>query len=64
MSPAQEGAEAYESLGTLLSDLGLVENLKKACPPSTKQVVLGVMIDTVKGTVSVPDDRMEEIEKN
>ena len=46
----------------LLSDLGLVENLKKACPPSTKQIVLGVLIDTENGTVSVPDGRMEEID--
>ena len=61
VSPAEEGIQAYDTLGVLLSELGLVENLKKACPPSTKQLVLGVMIDTVNGTVSVPSDRMEEI---
>ena len=55
------GTVAYESLGQLLEDLGLMENMGKACPPSTIQLVLGVEIDTVKGTISVPDERLREI---
>ena len=61
VSPCDEGMEAYESLGELLAELGLLENFTKACPPATMQVVLGVMIDTVNGTLSVPDDKMEDI---
>ena len=55
------GTEAYEHLGELLEELGLLENLAKACPPSTVQLVLGVEIDTVNGTISVPVERMVEI---
>ena len=61
VSLPDEGWEAYDSLGQLLSQLGLLENFDKACPPATSQLVLGVLINTVDGTVSVPDDRMAEI---
>ena len=53
--------EAYLSLGNLLQELGLEENIPKACPPSTIQIVLGIEINTIEGTLSVPKDRMEEI---
>ena len=36
-------------------------NVAKACPPATVQIVLGVLINTVEGTVSVPEERMQEI---
>ena len=49
------GNEAYENLGKLLFDLGLLENKEKACPPSTIQLVLGIEISTVEGTMSVPE---------
>ena len=55
------GNEAYENLGKLLFDLGLLENKEKACPPSTIQLVLGIEINTVEGTMSVPEERMREI---
>ena len=61
VSAPSEGWEAYNSLGQLLKELGLLENLAKACPPGTAQIVLGVLIDTVEGTVSVPEERMQEI---
>jgi hypothetical protein len=56
-----DGRIAYESLGQLLSDLGLLENFDKACPPSAIQLVLGIIINTLDGTLSGPDDRMLEI---
>ena len=55
------GSEAYEHLGTVLSNLGLTENVPKACPPCTVQTVLGVSIDTNEMTVSVTDERLTEI---
>ena len=61
VSGPYDGWEAYSSLGRLLNDLGLLENSLKACPPATVQLVLGVLVNTVDGTISVPPDRMEEI---
>ena len=61
VSPADEAVEAYDGLGELLLQLGLFENFVKACPPATIQIVLGVLIDTVNGTISVPSDKMEDI---
>jgi hypothetical protein len=55
------GIEAYESLGNLLKNLGLLENFEKACPPSVIQVVLGVLIDTMNMLCAVPPERMKEI---
>ena len=56
-----KGWDAYSSLGQLLLDLGLHENFEKACPPATVQMVLGVIVNTVEGTLSVPEERMVEI---
>ena len=61
VSDPSTSEEAYHALGELLNELGLVDNLAKACGPATKQIVLGVLIDTVNGTVAVPDERMQEI---
>ncbi|MCH2416896.1 MAG: hypothetical protein MK195_09075 [Acidimicrobiales bacterium] len=61
VSDPELGKEAFESLGDLLTELGLLENLAKACPPATVQLVLGVEIDTINGTISVPEERMREI---
>ena len=61
VSSLDKGWDAYNSLGQLLLDLGLHENFDKACPPATVQMVLGIVINTVDGTLSVPEERMEEI---
>ena len=61
VSPAQSGEAAFVQLGDLLSELGLIENLGKACPPATIQLVLGILINTVEGTMSVPPERMKDI---
>ena len=61
VSPPNNGQTAFESLGVLLDELGLVENCKKACPPSVIQTVLGVQIDTVALTIAVTPDRMVEL---
>ena len=52
---------AYDDLGNLLHQLGLVENIPKACPPAVKQTVLGVLVNTETMTISVTDERMSEI---
>ena len=61
VSDSSAGQSAYEHLGKILRDLGLEENIPKACPPSVVQTVLGVVIDTESMTISVTGERMEEI---
>ena len=61
VSPPSEGQVAFESLGVLLDELGLVENHKKACSPSSVQTVLGVQIDTVALTIGVTPERIVEL---
>ena len=51
----------YSHLGALLVTLGLEENGPKACPPSSTQVVLGVLFDTVNLTMSVTPEHLQEI---
>ena len=55
------GMDAYLNLGTVLYDVGLCENEEKACPPSTTQVVLGVLLNTTEMTISVTEERLKEI---
>ena len=57
----ERGEEAYVALGELLYNLGLEENYPKACPPSTRQIVLGVIIDTISMTISITEERLAEI---
>ena len=61
VSPPDQGDYAYSQLECLLKKLGLEENIPKACPPSTIQTVLGVVINTIEMTVSVTPERMAEI---
>ena len=63
VSDPSTGSEAYEHLGSMLRDLGLEENIPKACPPSVIQTVLGVVINTENMTISVTPERMEETSK-
>ena len=59
----EHGKVAYEALGQLLEELGLLENYAKACPPSTVQIVLGVRIDTIAMTISISSERLVEIKE-
>ena len=58
VSLPESGTVAYESLGGLLNDLGLEENVPKACPAATSQAVLGIQVDTVAMTFSVTPERL------
>lgn len=53
--------EAFEALGGLLADLGLKESVNKACPPSTTMMFLGICLDTLEGTLTIPQDKLQEI---
>ena len=52
---------SFEILGELLSDLGLIESKKKACPPSTVMVYLGVKFDSNTMSMYVEDDKVIEL---
>ena len=52
---------SYDCLRNVLERLGLTISEKKLVPPSTKAVCLGILIDTIKGTVSIPDEKFCQI---
>ena len=52
---------SYQFLLDLLQELGLDISYKKLCPPSTKVVCLGILIDTIQRTISIPEDKLKQI---
>ena len=55
-------ATHFNNLRTLLAKLGLQEVAHKASPPSQVMVWLGFQFDTVAMTVSLPQDKLSEIQ--
>ena len=55
---------SYESLYKLLQDLRIPVSKSKLCPPSTKITCLGIEINSVQATLSVPDHKLREILQN
>ena len=53
--------QAYESLLHLLQELGLEISSKKLHPPDTKVVCLGILIDTIHRTMSIPAEKLQQI---
>ena len=52
---------SYQCLLDLLHGLGLDVSQKKLCPPSTKAICLVVKIDTIRCTISVPEEKLRRI---
>ena len=52
---------SYAFLKHLLAQLGLDISMKKLVPPSTVVTCLGIQIDTVKRTLSIPEGKLQEI---
>ena len=52
---------SYVALLELMSRLGLTVSQKKLVAPATQVTCLGVLIDTVKGTVSIPPEKLDQI---
>ena len=52
---------AFQTLQSLLSELGLMDSPKKESLPVTRLVFYGLLYDTVKMTVRVPEDKLSEI---
>ena len=55
---------SYDCLRNVIERLGLTISEKKLVAPTTSAVCLGVLIDTVKGTVAIPDEKMRQIKKS
>ena len=53
--------KSYEALSEVMTELGLTISQKKLVPPSTKAICLGIEIDTVQGTLSIPPDKFAHI---
>ena len=56
-----EARASYDFLYQLLGRLGLTISSKKLVPPSTKVTCLGIEIDTVTGSVSIPEEKLQKI---
>ena len=54
---------SFDALRQILEWLGLTISEKKLVEPTTKAICLGILIDTVKGTVTIPDDKMRQIKR-
>ena len=52
---------SYNFLQHLLSQLGLDISIKKLVPPSTSVTCLGIQIDTIKRTISIPPGKLQDI---
>ncbi|KAL9972505.1 hypothetical protein ACROYT_G018824 [Oculina patagonica] len=56
-----KSAAAFDTLGTLLSDLGLQSSPDKDSPPATSMVFLGVLFDTLDMSMRVTPDRLSDL---
>ena len=52
---------AFDRLNDLLVELGLDISHHKTVTPSTKVICLGILVDTVNSTLSIPDTKLKEI---
>ena len=52
---------SYDALTHLMRELGLTISQKKLVPPATQVTCLGVLIDTVKGTIAIPPEKLDQI---
>ena len=55
---------SYDCLRNVIECLGLTISEKKLVAPTTSAVCLGVLIDTVKRTVAIPDEKMRQIRES
>ena len=55
--------KTFTRLQTLLSELGLSISIKKLVPPSTRVTCLGIVVDTIEFTTSIPVDKLLAIKQ-
>ena len=59
-----EAKLVFDQLYEIVQDLGLTISQKKLIPPSTKVTCLRVVIDTKEGTVSIPPEKIAQINES
>ena len=52
---------SYNALTELMGELGLTVSEKKLVAPSMQVTCLGVLTDTVKGTLLIPPEKLHDI---
>ena len=57
----QRAWTAYTHLRNVLSSCGLQEAVDKSCPPTTCMTFLGIEVNTLTLTISIPADKLQEI---
>ena len=58
--PSEIGT-SYQCLLDLLQELGLEISQKKLVAPCTAAICLGILVDSVNRTISIPDEKLKEI---
>ena len=53
---ASKAELAFEELGNILAEIGILESVQKATPPSTKMVFLGILLDSESQTLSIDSE--------
>ena len=56
-----DARRSFEKLHDVMTSLGLTISAKKLVPPTTQAVCLGILIDTIKGTVAIPEDKLSQV---
>ena len=59
----ERATQSYNALAELFTDLGLAESLSKAHEPCTSMPYLGVNFDTVKMVMSIPAEKLAEVQE-
>ena len=54
---------AFDELGNILAEIGILESVRKTSPPLTKMTFLGILLDSVSQTVSIDSDRLSQIKE-
>ena len=57
----ERATSAFNDMGSLLADLGIIESEKKALSPSTQMIFLGVEFDTVKMCMRIGEEKRCEV---
>ena len=55
--------QSFQTLVELMQELGLAISDKKLIHPTTQAVCLGVVVDMVSGTVSIPPDKLTQVQQ-
>ena len=52
---------SYDALLDVMAQLGITISSKKLVAPTTQAICLGILIDTVQGTVAIPSEKLQDI---